>query len=65
MQNALKEDSGSILYYEFDLLALDGEDLTDRPLTERKEKLAALIGSGTSKIRYSDHIVGRGEVGAR
>ncbi|WP_231639128.1 DNA ligase D [Sphingomonas profundi] len=61
LQNALKEDPGSILYYAFDLLALDGEDLTNRPLTERKEKLAALIGSGTSKIRYSDHIVGRGE----
>lgn len=61
LQNALKEDPGSILYYAFDLLALDGEDLTDRPLTERKEKLAALIGSGTSKIRYSDHIAGRGE----
>lgn len=61
LQNALKEDPGSILYYAFDLLALDGEDLTNRPLTERKEKLAALIGSGTSKMRYSDHIVGRGE----
>jgi len=61
LQNALKEDPGSILYYAFDLLALDGEDLTSRPLTERKEKLAALIGSGTAKIRYSDHIIGRGE----
>ena len=61
LQNALKEDPGSILYYAFDLLALDGEDLTDWPLTERKVKLAALIGTGTSKIRYSDHIVGRGE----
>ncbi len=61
LQNALKEDPDAILYYAFDLLALDGEDLTDRPLTERKEKLAALIGTGTSKIRYSDHIVGRGE----
>ena len=61
LQNALKEDPSSILYYAFDLLALDGEDLTDRPLTERKEKLAALIGSGTAKIRYSDHIIGRGE----
>ena len=61
LQNALKDDPGSILYYAFDLLALDGEDLTDRPLTERKEKLAALIGTGTQKIRFSDHIVGRGE----
>ena len=61
LQNALKSDPHSILYYAFDLLALDGEDLTGRPLTERKEKLAALIGGGTDRIRYSDHIVGRGE----
>ncbi len=45
----------------FDLLALDGEDLTGQPLSERKAKLALLIASGTDRIRYSDHIVGRGE----
>ena len=61
LQNALKSEPGSIMYYAFDLLELDGEDLTILPLTERKEKLAALLGGGTDKIRYSDHIVGRGE----
>ncbi len=61
LQGALKDDPDSILYYAFDLLALDGEDLTGLPLVRRKEKLAALIGTGTTKIRYSDHIVGRGE----
>jgi len=61
LQNALKDDRDKILYYAFDLLALDGEDLTDLPLTTRKERLSALLGTGTSHIRYSDHIVGRGE----
>jgi bifunctional non-homologous end joining protein LigD len=61
LQVALKDDPGSILYYAFDLLSLDGEDLTGLPLLDRKTKLAALIGEGTAKIRYSDHIVGRGE----
>ncbi|WBO23870.1 DNA ligase D [Sphingomonas abietis] len=61
LQGALKDDPGSILYYAFDLLELDGDDLTGLPLVQRKEKLAALIGAGTEKIRYSDHIVGRGE----
>jgi bifunctional non-homologous end joining protein LigD len=61
LQAALKDDRAAILYYAFDLLALDGEDLTSLPLVERKAKLAALIGAGTPKIRYSDHIVGRGE----
>ena len=61
LQTALKDDPGAILYYAFDLLELDGEDLTALPLLARKEKLAALIGSGTERIRYSDHIIGRGE----
>jgi bifunctional non-homologous end joining protein LigD len=61
LQGALKDDPGSILYYAFDLLELDGDDLTSLPLVQRKEKLAALIGAGTEKIRYSEHIVGRGE----
>ncbi|MEW6626349.1 MAG: DNA ligase D [Pseudomonadota bacterium] len=61
LQAALKSDPDKIDYMAFDLLALDGEDLTGRPLIERKEKLAALIGEGRGHVRYSDHIVGRGE----
>lgn len=61
LQAALKSDPGKIDYMAFDLLELDGEDLTGRPLLERKGKLAALIGEGKGHIRYSDHIVGRGE----
>lgn len=61
LQAALKGDPGEILYYAFDLLAVDGEDLTSLPLIDRKKKLAALIGQGSPHIRYSDHIVGRGE----
>ena len=61
LQAALKDDPAAILYYAFDLLMLDGQDLTGLPLTQRKHKLAELIGDGTPKIRYSDHIVGHGE----
>jgi len=61
LQAALKDDPAKILYYAFDLLVLDGQDLTGLPLTQRKQKLAALIGDGTPRIRYSDHIIGRGE----
>lgn len=61
LQAALKSDPGKINYMAFDLLALDGEDLSGRPLLERKEKLATLIGEGRGHVRYSDHIVGRGE----
>ncbi|WIA54922.1 MULTISPECIES: DNA ligase D [Sphingomonadaceae] len=61
LQAALKSDPDAIDYFAFDLLELDGEDLTRSPLIERKEKLAALIGEAKGRIRYSDHIVGNGE----
>ncbi len=61
LQAAIECDPAKIDYFAFDLLELDGEDLTHRPLVERKEKLAALIGDAHGKLRYSDHIVGRGE----
>ena len=61
LQAALKGNPDIIEYFAFDLLELDGEDLTRLPLTERKEKLAALIGDGRDGLHYSDHIVGNGE----
>ncbi|WP_324740893.1 DNA ligase D [Tsuneonella sp. CC-YZS046] len=61
LQGALKDNPDIIEYFAFDLLELDGEDLTGLPLTARKERLAALIGAGTERIHYSDHIVGSGE----
>lgn len=61
LQSALKGDPAKIDYVAFDLLELDGNDLTQLPLLERKKRLATLIGEGRGRIRYSDHIVGRGE----
>jgi bifunctional non-homologous end joining protein LigD len=61
LQSALKDDPGKIDYLAFDLLALDGKDITQLPLVERKKLLAGLIGAGKGRLRYSDHIVGRGE----
>jgi bifunctional non-homologous end joining protein LigD len=42
-----------LAWYVFDLLALDGEDLTQLRLTERKERLAALLKGGPDLIRPS------------
>ena len=61
LQGALKGAPGSIDFIAFDLLALDGEDLTQLPLVERKAKLAKIIPKGRSRLRYSDHIAGSGE----
>jgi bifunctional non-homologous end joining protein LigD len=65
LQNALKaRASGELLYFAFDLLSLDGKDLRQRPLLERKAVLQGLLtggsGSGDGIIRYSDHVVGHG-----
>lgn len=38
LQNALKGSADTIDYFAFDLLELDGEDLTGLPLTERKAR---------------------------
>ncbi len=43
----------TLLYYVFDILWLDGEDLTSLALTERKEKLLEIIPE-KNVIRYSD-----------
>jgi bifunctional non-homologous end joining protein LigD len=64
LQAALGEGGNpeKIVAYVFDLLHLDGKNLTDLPLTGRKEKLHALlkITKRNPALRYSDHIQGHG-----
>lgn len=57
MQNA-GENAAALVYYAFDLLALDGKDLRDRTLLERKEELEGIVAElpKNSMIRYSQHI---------
>lgn len=46
-----------LVYYAFDLLYLDGENLMELPLTNRKELLKKLIENNYDPvIKYSDHI---------
>jgi bifunctional non-homologous end joining protein LigD len=53
---------GQLVYYVFDLLYLDGYDLSGVVLEERKAALKSLVaGVSGGKIRYSDHVVGQGE----
>ena len=48
------------VYYAFDLVWLNGEDLRDRPLCERKELLSALIPEQPAPILYADHVAENG-----
>ena len=51
-----------VVFYAFDLLHLDGQDLTHTPLLVRKKLLKKVISKrSTSRLRYTDHIVGEGE----
>ena len=47
-----------LCYYVFDLLQLDGNNLTGLPLTNRKELLRRLIANQADPIRYSGEIGG-------
>jgi bifunctional non-homologous end joining protein LigD len=61
LQGALKGAPASIDYFGFDLLELDGEDLTGLPLLDRKARLKAILPPKSQHIRFSDHIEGDGE----
>ncbi len=52
-----------VVFYAFDLLEQDGEDLAPLSQIERKARLEALLGDlpVDAPIAYSDHIVGDGE----
>jgi bifunctional non-homologous end joining protein LigD len=43
------------MLYAFDLLKLDGEDLRGLPLSDRKKRLARLLGGRRLGIVLSDH----------
>jgi bifunctional non-homologous end joining protein LigD len=58
LQTDLKEDRGDrFVYWVFDLLYLDGRDLTGEPLLARKAALKRLLkgNSRTGPIRYAEH----------
>src|SRR5262249_22812503 len=51
------------VYFVFDLLHLDGYDLTGVPLEQRKEALRAVLeaGGAGATLRHSDHVARNGE----
>ena len=62
LQAALKAgERERFVYYVFDLLHLDGRDLTNLPLIERKSALAQLLGRGKGgSVTYSEHFEDEG-----
>jgi bifunctional non-homologous end joining protein LigD len=61
LQNVLNNGrQEELVFYGFDLLYLDGHDLRNVPLLERKEALRALLAGADDRVRFSDHVVGNG-----
>ncbi len=54
LQNALNKKA-KLLYVVFDVLFVEGKDIRDRPLLERKETLRTLLPR-ESLLRYSEHV---------
>jgi hypothetical protein len=53
-------NAAGLVFFPFDILHLDGDDVAARRLIERKERLAALLADTRSPLQYSDDQVGRG-----
>lgn len=62
LQQALNEGrDAQLVYFAFDLLYLNGYDLTAATLEDRKKALEPLIaGLAPDSLRYSEHVAGQG-----
>ena len=67
LQAVIKRGHGSqalgdkLAFHAFDLLELDGADLTGLPNVERKERLEALLHGASDPVHVADHVIGAGE----
>src|SRR5215510_632574 len=61
LQSAMRRQPHSIILYAFDLIHLDGKDLRQETLLERRTCLKALIGDDDeSRVQFSDEFDGDG-----
>src|SRR5262245_40212848 len=61
LRSAIYRAPHRILYFAFDILHLNGRDLRDRPLMDRRELLRMLVNPDKrSAIQFSDHVEGDG-----
>ena len=63
LQDAISNGGAGVVYFMFDLLRLDGDDLRNTPLIERKARLKMLLKKVPANVPliYSDHIDSAGE----
>ena len=68
LQNSLSQKTtANLVYFVFDLLYIDGQDLISSPVLARKEILQRILqgqsreDASAATLRYSDHWIGQGE----
>src|SRR5205085_6756643 len=57
IQNAAE---GSLIFFLFDLLFLNGENLMGLPLVNRKARLERMLTNAPDVLRFNDHQIGQG-----
>jgi DNA ligase D-like protein (predicted ligase) len=55
------KSTSHLVYFAFDLIFLNGENLTELPLLDRKERLRRLLKGVPQSIQYSGHHFGDGK----
>jgi bifunctional non-homologous end joining protein LigD len=60
IQNASDQGTGPLAFFLFDLLFLDGENLSGWQLIDRKARLETLLAGAPTSLRYNDHQIGQG-----
>jgi len=61
LQSYGKAKQTPLAYYAFDLLFLNGTDLRNQPLIERRKLLAKLLRKAPENIRFSEELKGKRE----
>jgi bifunctional non-homologous end joining protein LigD len=61
LQAAMDEgQTDALVFYVFDLLHVDGQDVSALPLITRKERLEPLLPRDVNSVRFSEHVIGDG-----
>ncbi|UFS71745.1 DNA ligase D [Geomonas sp. RF6] len=60
VQNYERTGRGNLAYFAFDILYLNGQDLRELPLEERKEILRAFLPE-LPNVKYTDHVTEQGK----
>ena len=53
---------GDMVLFAFDLLKIDGQNLSKLPNVQRKDRLRTLIDGADERLQFAEHITGSGEM---